>query len=1060
MPDASIPGGWLMTDRAAGPRQLTVMFCDVVGWTSLAQRTDAEALQAMARRYRERCAAIIDRHGGFVAQYFGDGVLSYFGYPGAHEDDAERAVRAAREIASSDSESSAGLQVHIGIATGWVVVGLADDPSMLVSRAAGDRGGGDVSAFGEAPNLAARLLELALPGSIVVSNQTRRLCGAAFEYRDLGLHPLKGFSEPVPAWQVLAEGHAPSRFHALRAIELTPMVNRTAELQQITKLWQLAKDGHGVALLISGEAGIGKSRLVDEVSKQIVDSGSLRLRYFCSSHLQNSPLAPLIRQLPRVAGFREHDDVAAKLHKLGRFSAATALDPNEVVPLLATVLSIPYEHVYPPLGMSPQRQRSRLFEVLIDLLATSAASRPALFVVEDLHWIDPSSDELVAMVVDAAKRLPIMVIITTRPDFQPHWRGREHLIEMRLGTLDRQNSLTMIGWLCRDRSLASATVEAIANRSDGLPLFIEDLTRDVLEFAAQQGVSDNRSARDSRAVRIPATLQDSLMSRLDRMGSAKRVAQIAAVLGREFSYRLLSLAVGGGAESLNEHLQRLVGNGLFEPRFSASVPTYAFRHALVCDAAYSSLSKKEQIALHARVAEILAQEFPEIVERQPELLAHHLQIAGDLDRAVSNWVDAARLSARRSGFLEAIAQLDGALGLSALHPDTRSRWQLELRVQLVLGGIYAEYRGFSSAECGRAYARALELCQQLGDTPQVYAAIAGAGSFEITRGNLVESRALAEQCLAMAARQQSAAPFVMGHLLLGGTLFLNGEFAASRRHLDAALRAYDEDRPSRKGKQVLYVQEQRSTGLCYLALTLTIMGYLEEGLHAARDGVLHARSLGALHAENFSLCYLAGVHSLRREMDGALRVATESLEMARKQGFASWRGVSQLIRGEAIVSAGFVAEGLAEIVAGRAAHTEMGAVSYQTFTTAVFARGLLAAGRIDEALVALDDGLASGERRNERFCFAELFRLKANAFSARNQIAEAERWLLESIEVARRQEAKLFELRGAIDLCKLAPPDRRRSIAHDTLGPLCDWFGSATDLPDLTEASGLLASLS
>ena len=312
----------------------------------------------------------------------------------------------------------------------------------------------------------------------------------------------------------------------------------------------------------------------------------------------------------------------------------------------------------------------------------------------------------------------------------------------------------------------------------------------------------------------------------------------------------------------------------------------------------------------------------------------------------------------------------------------------------------------------------------------------------------------------MAARQSSSPPFVMGHLLMGGTLFLNGEFAASRRHLDTALRAYDEDRPSRKGKQVLYVQEQRSTGLCYLALTLTLMGYLDEGLRAARDGVIHARSLGALHAENFSLCYLAGVHRFRREMDEALRVSTESLDMARKQGFASWRGVSQLIRGEALVSAGFVDEGLAEIVAGREAHRETDAVSYETFTTAVLARGLLAARRLDEALKVLDDGLSSAERRNERFCFAELLRLKGEAFSGLNRIAEAERWLFESITVARRQEAKLFELQSVIDLCVLAPPDRRRPILHDTLKPLCDWFGSAADLPDLTEASRLLSSLS
>ena len=550
------------------------------------------------------------------------------------------------------------------------------------------------------------------------------------------------------------------------------------------------------------------------------------------------------------------------------------------------------------------------------------------------------------------------------------------------------------------------------------------------------------------------------MSRLDRMGSAKRVAQIGAVLGREFSYRLLSLVASRDAESLNEDIQRLVGSGLFEPRLSASVPMYAFRHVLVRDAAYSSLLKKEQVALHARVAETLEQEFPDVVQRQPDMLAHHLQMAGDVDRAVSLWIDAARLSARRSGFREAIAQLDGALNLLATHRNTRSQWQLELRVRLLLGGIYAEYRGFSSDECGRAYARALELCQRLGDAPQVFAAIAGAGSFEITRGNLAASRALADKCLALAAQQSAAPPFIMGHLLMGGTLFINGAFASSRRHLEEALRRYDEDRPFRKSRQVLYVQEQRSTGLCFLALTLTFMGYVDEGLHAAREGLVHARSVGALHAENFSLCYLACVHRFRREMDDALRISTESLDMARKQGFASWQGVSQLMRGDALVSAGFVDEGLAEIVAGCAAHSEMGAVSYQTVTSAVLAGGLLTASRVDEALNVVDDGLTGGERRNEQLCSAELLRLKGEAFRALGEIAEAERWLLESTALARRQEARLFQLRSAIALCKLAPPDRRGRIAHDTLRPLRDWFRSAADLPDLREASALLSSSS
>lgn len=1058
-----------MSALPVGPRQLTVMFCDIVGWTSFAQRTEPELLEELARRYRERCATIVIRHGGFIAQYLGDGVLSYFGYPVAHEDDAERAVRAAREVVNAEAASASHFEVHVGIATGRVVFGRAETAPSPASGASVLRIDADVSAFGHAPNLAARLLELGGPGAVIVSEETRRLCGATFEYRELGAHQLKGLADPVRAWQVLAEGDAPSRFHARHAVELTPLVNRQAELAELDRLWGLAGEGHGAAVLISGEPGVGKSRLVDEFCRRIAVKGGVRLRYFCAAHLQNSPLAPLIRQLPRVAGFSEHDDAAAKLEKLRRFFAASSLDANEVVPLLASLLSIPYEGVYPSLGMSPQRQRRRMFEAFIKLLDETAAARPVLFVVEDLHWIDPSSDELVGLVVEASRTRRVMVLITARPDYHPHWRGRENVMEMRLATLDRRDSVAMIEWLSRDRLLAPATMDAIAERSDGLPLFIEDLTRDVLEFSAMHEGSEGRAVADVRARGIPATLHDTLMSRLDRMGSAKHIAQSGAVLGREFSYRLLSFVADRTTEQLGEDIRRLVESGLFEPRPSTSVPTYAFRHALVRDAAYGSLLKKERQALHARVADVLEQEFPEIVEDQPDVLAHHLHMAGLVDRAVPLWIDAARLSARRSGFREAIAHLQGAVRLLASEPDGRPRWQLELRAYLVLGGIYAEYRGFSSPDCGQAYAHALALCERLGDAPQVFAAIAGVGSVEITRGNLVASRALAEKCLAMAERQSSRPPFVMGHLLLGGTLCLNGEFVSSRTHLDEALRLYEEDRQSRAGRQdrasragrqVLYVQDQKSTGLCYLALDLTFMGYLDDGLKAAQEGLAHARSLGAPHAENFSLVYLAGVHRFRREMEQALRVSTESLELARKQGYATWQGVSQLIRGEALVHVGSFDEGFAEIVAGHAAHREMGAASYQTFTAAVLAGGLLAAGRIDEAIKVLDDGMADGNLRNERFCFVELLRLKAEACRRRHERADAERWLLEAMALARQQQAKFFELRCAVDLCKLAGPARARSDVQQVLAVLCNWFGPTLDVPDLAEARALSASAS
>jgi class 3 adenylate cyclase/tetratricopeptide (TPR) repeat protein len=1048
-----------VTGRTRSPerRQITVLLCDVVGYSSLAQRVDAEELADLIVTYRRHCATSVARHEGTVAQYIGDGVVAFFGYPDAHEDDAERAIRSALEIVSGDARMSPLVKVRIGVATGPVVIGdLLEDLSPSVSRdPAGHRS--HISAVGESPNLAARLQTLAEPGTVVVSEQTRRLCRGVFEYQDLGRHELKGFAEPIQAWQVLRESRVESRFHALRAADLTPLVNRRAELEEITRLWQAAKAGHGSTLLVSGEAGIGKSRLANEVAGRLTLDGALRIRYSCSSSLKSSPLAPLVRHLPRAAGFADEDDDRAKVQKLERLATAAALDPSEVVPLIATLLSIGYEACYAPLVLSPHRQRQRLFEVLVDLLRAAASRRPILLVVEDLHWIDPSSDELLRMVVEATTQIPVLTIVTTRNEIPDHWRHRTHVSEMRLLTLDRSDSLTMIDWLCRGQAVPEGAMTAIADRADGLPLFIEDLTKDILEMSAVQAPGDLMRTHGQR-LDIPDTLKDTLMSRLDRLGPAKQAAQIGAVIGREFSYPLLSRVADRSEEELNDQIQRLVGSGLVAERRSAGAASYEFKHALVRDAAYASLLNKERIALHARIADVLVGTFPETVNKQPEILAYHLQSAGEIQRAIALWVSAAKLSARRSGFVEAIAQLEEALRLCTGQAPTPDRLRLELRVHLALGGIYAEHMGFSSAECGGAYTRALELCRQLGDAPQIVSALSGLGSFEITRGNLPRSRALGEECLRLAGQQTSKPPYVMGHLLLGGTLFLSGQFAPARSHLEEAIRLYEEDRPSRKGKQVLYVQDQKATGMCYLGIGLTIMGHLDAGLAAAREGVHHARALGAIHAMNFSLCYLAGVYYFRRDAADSLQFATESLELAREQGFATWRGASQIMRGDALMRLGSIGEGFAEIEAGVNAHSDIDAISYRTVFSGILVRGLLTTGRLDEALEAVEEGIATSEQRDERFYVAELLRLKGETLAKKGRPLEAEYWLREAIAVAERQEAKLFQLRGTVSLCRLLPAERAATAVRERLAPICRWFPADAVAPDLTEARTLLAA--
>ena len=947
----------MTTARPAERRQLTVMLCDMVASTPLSLKLDPEELAEVIQAYRQRCAELITGSGGIVARYVGDGILAYFGYPRAHENDAERAIRAALGIARIDWRTTAtnDLRVHIGIATGLVVVGNLP------------QGGEELSVIGSAPNLAARLEALAGPGMVVVSEETRRLSRGLFEYRDLGPQELKGFDAPVSAWEVIGERALRSRFHALRAPTLTPLVDRHSEVEALQRLWDAARSGQGQALLLSSDPGVGKSRLAEVLAKRIVDPRSLQLWYHCSPNLQSSPLAPLVRQLARAARLTDRDDNATRLAKLAALVPPEANDGKETVPLLADLLSIPYQPTFPALGMSPQRQKQRLFEVLMRLLEALAARGPLLLIVEDLHWIDPSSDELIGILIERLQKLPVLALFTARPEFQSHWEEKPYLHHRVLSPLGRDDSVAMIELVCGERKIPRSTVDRIADQTDGLPLFIEDLTQDVLESAELRESATGASLEAASSFAIPTTLSDSLMSRLDRLGSAKTVAEIAAVIGREFSYELLARIADLPEEQLRDELYRLVAAGLLVARRSTAVLSYAFKHALVRDAAYASLLKKRQAALHARIAGVLVEQFPETAERQPEVVAHHFRAARDVGNAVEYLVRAAKLSTRRSGFVEAIAQLESALALLGTQPRSRDRLRQELGVQRTLGGIYAEYRGFSSAECGRAYTIALELCRELGDAPEIFSVLSGLGSFEITRAGFTQCRALAEECLERAAAQPGKPPFVMGHLLLGGTLFLTGHLATARQHLEEAVAIYEQEQPSLRGKQVLYVQDQKSTGLCYLGLTLTIMGELERGLRAAEKGLAHSRALGGQHTVNFSLCYLAAVNHIRGDASAALQRATESLASAQEQGFATWIGMSQAIRGAALVASGRCDEGLAELRRGIGAHVAMEATTYQPFALALLANGLIAAGSTDEALAALEQALALSATTGERF---------------------------------------------------------------------------------------------
>jgi class 3 adenylate cyclase len=719
-------------------RQLTVMFCDLVGSTALSARFDPEDLRDLIGAYHRCVAETVARFDGFVAKYMGDGVLVYFGYPQAHEDDAERAVRAGLALVEAVDrlDSPEPLQARLGIASGLVVVG-----DLIGEGAAQERG-----VVGDTPNLAARLQALALPGTLVVADATRRQIGGLFELDDLGPQPLAGFAEPQPAWRVVRESGVVSRFEALRS-GATPLVGRDEELELLQRRWQQAKAGEGRVVLISGEPGIGKSRLSAELVGQIEAEPHTRLRYFCAPHHQDSALYPFIVQLERAAGFAREDSEEDRLAKLKTLLAPAARNRDEFE-LIAELLSLP--NAAAELNPSPQRKREMLFEAMLGQLEALARRRPVLMLFEDAHWIDPTSRELMDLTVNRVARLPVLLVITFRPEFQPPWAGQPHVTMLALNRLGQRQVAALVVGLAGNAPLGSEIIAEIADRTDGVPLFVEELTKAVLERADQ----DNRvaavlSASPLPALAVPATLHASLVARLDRIGAvAKEVAQIGAVLGREFGYDLITGVEQRPEPELQAGLAQLTEAGLLFCRGQPPQSSYLFKHALVQDAAYGTLLRSRRQELHARVAAVLERDFADLVDRQPELLAHHLTAAGNTDRAVEQWLNAGQHAAARLAYLESIAHLDRGLRLLHSLPESPLRNGREIELQLALGLCVFTAKG--GVEAKLPYTRAHELAERSGKPQQRFEALYGVWQSTMTSGGIAAASPLSDRLLRMA----------------------------------------------------------------------------------------------------------------------------------------------------------------------------------------------------------------------------------------------------------------------------------------------------------------------
>jgi class 3 adenylate cyclase/tetratricopeptide (TPR) repeat protein len=842
-------------------RQLTVLFCDLVDSTVLASQLDPEEWREVVRAYQDTCAKVIGRFEGHIAQYLGDGLLVYFGYPYAHEDDALRAVRAGLGMVEAMAqlntrlapERGVSLAVRLGIHTGLVVVG--------------EIGGGATQeqlALGETPNIAARLQGIAAPNTVVISAATYRLLGGFFACKPLGTPPLKGIGQPLEVYQVLYESMARSRLEAAGSIGLTPLVGREQEVALLRERWVQVTEGVGQVVLLSGEAGIGKSRLVQVLTEHVAAEPQTWLTPCqCSPYYQNTALYPMIDLLERVAlRFEREESSRQKLNKLEGFVVQYGLPLAEAVPLFAPLLSISLGADYAPLTFSPEQQKQQTLHALLTIMLRIAAQQPVLFVMEDLHWVDPSTLEFLTLLVDQGPTARILALFTFRPDFSPPWTGRSHLTQVTLPRLPRRQAAEMAGRVAHSKTLPAEVMEQVVVRTDGVPLFVEELTKMVLE----SGLLQEREERYELTgplppLAIPTTLHDSLMARLDRVATVKGLAQLGATLGREFSYALLRAVSPWDEGTLGRGLHQLVAAEFLYQQGLPPEATYRFKHALIQETAYQSLLRSTRQQYHQRIAQVLEARFPERGETQPELLAHHYTEAGLAEQAIPYWQRAGQHASERSAHLETVSHVTTGIELLTTLPETLEHTQQALTLHIALGAALQVAKGFAAPEVERAYARARELCQQVGETPELVPVLYGLWRFYLGRAQFHTARECGETLLRLAQRAEDPALAVIAHYALGTTRFYLGALPAARLHLEEAIARYTPDQ-----RRALVFRSGYDLGIsCRIraALLLWLLGYPEQALARLHEALALAHELPHPFSLAGARCWAAYVYQFR-----------------------------------------------------------------------------------------------------------------------------------------------------------------------------------------------------
>ncbi len=1038
-------------------RQVTVMFADLVGSTALSARMDPEDLREVISAYQRCVAETVRRFRGFVARYMGDGVLIYFGYPAAHEDDAELAVRSGLALIDAVATLPApeSLQVRVGVATGMVVVG-----DIVGSGEAQEH---DI--VGETPNLAARLQGIAAPNTVVIAEAARRLLGNLFELQYLGPKELKGIAGPVKTFAVLRASSVESRFEAMHPGSLTELVGREEELELLLRRWARAKTGEGQVVLLSGEAGIGKSRLSAALMEELTGEPHTRLRYFCSPQHTNSAFYPIISQFERAAGFAHGDTPRTKLDKLGALLAQTSTSRQNAA-LFAEMLSLPNDGRYPALELAPEQRRQKTLEALGVQLETLARSSPVLMIVEDAHWGDPTSLEAFGRRVDQIANLPVLLIETFRPEFEAPWVGQPHVTALAINRLGHREVGKMIDRVVGNERLPADVRKDIIDRTDGIPLFVEEMTKAVVEAGGELEAMQTAAAVPSSAHAVPASLHASLMARLDRLGPAKEVAQIGAAIGREFSHALLAAVVRKPEAELASSLDRLIRAGLL---FRKGVPphaTYLFKHALVQEAAYGTLLRQPRRALHARIADTLEDQFADIAEGQPDLLARHCAEAGLIDKAAGLWGKAGLRSLERSALVEAVEQLTRALGQIATLPSTPALRRDEIELHVALINPLQHVKGQAAPETKAVAERACLLIEQaeaLGEPPEdpllLFSALSALFSANIVAFNGDVARERAAQILALAEKQGGKVPLMLGHRAMTVALVETGSFAEAVVHADRALALYDpvEHRPL----ATRFVNDPRVTALHWRSQALWALGYPEAALAGREQALSEAREAGRAGSLMWTLALTCLTQLISGNHTAAQAQSNELIGLAEEIGSVFWKTDGMLRRAGVLALTGKASDAVGIFTAAIPVWRSIGSTVFLPVWLSLLARAYGELGQFDEAWSHIGEAITAVETTKETWYEPEVHHTAGEIalMSPERDAAKAEACFERALAVARAQQAKSWELRASMSMARLWRDQGKRDEARELLAPVYDWFTEGFDTLDLKQAKALLDEL-